>query len=156
MAFVSAPFSPIEVRQLFAAPREEVFNVIANPSTYPRWLVGAQRIRDVDDEFPEPGTKFDHSVGPSDAATVDDATIAVESHGHRQLVLEVHAGPITGEVEFDLIRRGEGTELVMRERPKGSAAALTPLIRPALALRNRVSMSRLARLIESRGENESN
>ncbi|MEY2424583.1 MAG: hypothetical protein QOI61_155 [Actinomycetota bacterium] len=147
MALLSDPWSPVEVRQLVEAPRDDVFNFVANPETYPKWLVGAQQIRDVDDDFPEPGAAFEHSVGASPEVSVDDSTVVIEAHGHRQLVLEAHVGPIKAKVEFDFVRRGEQTEIVMRERPMGPAQALTPLIRPMLALRNRVSMQRLARCV---------
>lgn len=143
------PFSPVEVRQRVDAPRDKVFNLLADPTTYPDWLVGAQRIRSVDDTFPEPGSKFDHSVGPSEQATVDDDTAVIEAHGHRKLVLEVHVGPLSGEVEFDLRKRGDdATEIVMRERPIGAAVMLTPLLRPALALRNRQSMRQFAEIAQ--------
>ncbi|MDP1795496.1 MAG: hypothetical protein Q8K63_15260 [Acidimicrobiales bacterium] len=147
---ISDPWSPVETRQRVEAPRDDVFNLLADPRTYPDWLVGAQRIRDVDDEFPAEGTKFEHSVGPTEATTVDDNTEVIETHGHRQLMLEVHAGPFKGEVEFDLRKRGEATEVVMREKPIGPAALLTPFIRPILALRNQRSMRQLAYIAQGR------
>jgi uncharacterized protein YndB with AHSA1/START domain len=143
------PWSPVEVHQSIDAPRDEVFNTITDPRTFPEWLVGAQRIRDVDDHFPAPGTKFDHSVGPTPDVTVDDDTKAIAVQGHRRLVLEVHVGPIHGEVEFTLKKRGDAsTEVRMRERPLGPAAVLTPALRPVLAARNMASLRNLARLIE--------
>ena len=147
---MSSPWSHVEVRQSIAAPRDEVFNALANPETYPQWLAGAQNIRGVDPDFPAPGTKFAHSVGPTEKATVDDTTEAIEVHGHRQLVLAVHAGPLHGEVEFDLIKRGDDrTEVVMRERPTGPGYLLTPVVRPVLALRNMQSMRKFAALVEA-------
>lgn len=146
---ITDPFSPVETHQRIEAPRDEVFNLLANPTTYPDWLVGAQRIRSVDDAFPEAGAGFDHSVGPTKATTVDDDTAVVESHGHRRLVLEVHVGPFTGEVEFDLRKRGnDATELTMRERSTGVAQMLMPLLRPALSLRNRQSLRQLAQIAQ--------
>ena len=121
------PFSPVEIHQLIDASRDDVFNVLANPETYPDWLVGAQRIRAVDDSFPQPGAKFDHSVGPAEPATVDDRTEVLEAHGHRKLVLAVHAGPFHGEVEFDLRKRGETTtEVVMPRTSDGAGLAPDP------------------------------
>lgn len=131
------------------APRDAVFNALADPETYPEWLVGAQQIRGVDKDFPEPGSEFQHSVGPTEATTIDDSTKTLESHGHRQLILEAHAGPMKAEVEFDLVKRGDDrTEVVMRERPLGAASVLTPLIRPLLALRNMRSMHQFAAFVE--------
>jgi uncharacterized protein YndB with AHSA1/START domain len=143
------PWSPVEVHQSIDAPRDEVFNTLSDPRTYPDWLVGAQRIRDVDSDFPAPGSKFDHSVGPTPELTADDDTKAVEVQGHRRLVLEVHVGPVQGEVEFTLKKRGDDrTEVRMRERPIGPAVALTPVLRPVLAARNHTSLRNLAKLIE--------
>jgi uncharacterized protein YndB with AHSA1/START domain len=147
---ITDPWSPVEIRTRIDAPREEVFNMLADPRTYPDWLVGAQRIRDVDDQFPQPGTKFEHSVGPNEATTVDDDTEVIETQGHRHLVMEVHVGPMRGEVEFDLKKRGDATEVIMRERPTGPALLLTPLIRPLLALRNQKSMRQFAQMVQER------
>jgi hypothetical protein len=140
----SAPWSFVEVRRVVDAPRDDVFNALADPTTYPEWLVGAQRIRSVDEKFPAPDSSFEHSSGPAPNLTVDDSTVVVEAHGHRQLVLQAHLGPVTADVQFDLIARGERTEIVMRERPSGAAQVATPLVRPLLALRNRASLRRFA------------
>ncbi len=144
------PWSPVEVHQTIEAPRDEVFNAIADPRTYPDWLVGAQKIRHVDEDFPAPGTEFDHSVGPTEAVTVDDDTKAIAVQGHRRLVLEVHIGPFQGEVEFQLKKRGDATtEVKMRERPIGPIVVATPLLRPILAARNSASLQKLAKVIEA-------
>lgn len=148
---ITDPWSPVEIRQRIDAPRDAVFNLLADPTTYPDWLVGAQRIRDVDDKFPEEGTKFEHSVGPTEATTIDDNTEVLETHGHRQLLMEIHLGPFKGEVEFDLRKRGnDATDVIMRERPTGPAMFLTPLIRPVLALRNHRSMRQLAEIAQGK------
>jgi hypothetical protein len=137
----------VEVRQLVDAPREEVFSALADPTTYPDWLIGAQQIRSIDDDFPAEDSSFEHSSGPNAAVTVDDSTVVVEKHGHRQLVLEAHLGPIVADVEFNLVSRGDQTEIVMRERPSGWAQVITPLVRPLLSLRNRLSLRQLAQQV---------
>ena len=71
--------SPVEAQATVARPRHDVFRTIADPHTYPTWLVGAQRIRHVDPSFPAPSTAFDHSVGPAPGATVDDSSTALEA-----------------------------------------------------------------------------
>lgn len=142
------PWSPVEVHQTVEAPRDEVFNAIADPRTYPDWLVGAQKIRSVDPAFPAPGTRFEHSVGPTKDLTTDDDTKALAVQGHRRLLLEVHIGPLHGEVEFMLKKRSDtSTEVCLRERPLGPAAVLTPLLRPVLAGRNQMSLRNLAKFI---------
>ena len=49
-------------RQIDASPAA-VFAVLVNPETYPKWLVGADRIRGVDPDWPAIGSKFHHVVG---------------------------------------------------------------------------------------------
>ena len=128
MALLSAPWSPVEVRQVVDAPRDDVFSAVADTDTHARWFVGIPLVRNSEDDATEE---------------------VVETHGHRQIVLAERVGPVTNELEFDFIVRGDRTEVVMRERPTGNAVALTPLLRPALALRNMQSLQRLRRYVES-------
>lgn len=144
-------WSPVEVRRTVAAPRDEVFDAIADPRTYPDWLVGAQRIRHVDPSFPAPGSEFAHSVGPSDEVTVDDTSEAVAVDEDRRLVLEVRVGPVRGGVEFVLgAPTPQTTEIVLRERPIGPAVVLTPVLRPSLGARNEESLRRLDAFLQQR------
>jgi hypothetical protein len=144
VTLLSAPWSFVETHQLVDATRDDVFHALSDPATYPEWLVGAQKVRHVDADFPAPDAKFEHSSGVTPELSIDDSTVVVEKHGHRKLVLHAHLGPVTAEVHFDLIARGDQTEVVMRERPTGSALVLTPLVRPLLALRNRMSLRQFA------------
>ena len=137
-------WSPVEVRDSVARSRDEVFRYIADPETYPDWLVGAQQIRHVDDDFAKPGSGFDHSVGVTPGLTVDDHTEVIDRRGERKLALRVHARPFfEGEVVFELLDRGDSTEIVMREEPIGFQRFLTPVLRPLLAARNRASLRQL-------------
>jgi uncharacterized protein YndB with AHSA1/START domain len=135
--------SPAEVRLTVPARPEAVFEVLSDPETYPEWLAGAQHIRHVDDAFPTPGAKFDHEVGPTEATTVADDSKALASDPPNRLVLEVHAGPAHGVVEFELERTAEGTLVTLRERAIGPLSAAMPLLRGPLFLRNRASLERL-------------
>ena len=94
-------YSPVEARTTIHRPRHDVFRTIADPKTYPTWLVGAQRIRHVDRAFPAPATSFDHSVGPTPEATVDDSSEVLAADPPRRLELQVHVGPVDAEVTFD-------------------------------------------------------
>jgi uncharacterized protein YndB with AHSA1/START domain len=145
-----APWSPVEVRRDITASPEDVFAVLAEPRTYPDWLVGAQRIRSVDPEFPAPGAAFDHSVGPAQAATIDDSSEVLAADPPHRLSLLVHAGPLRGRVDLLVLRTEDGTEVRFRERPVGWAILLTPIVRPSLHARNRESLRRLAGLVEGR------
>ncbi len=135
--------SPAEVRVTIPLAPEAVWDILADPTTYPDWLAGAQRIRRVDSQFPEAGTKFDHEVGPAGAVTVADDTRSLGAHRPDRLDLEVHAGLFRGIVEFHLEAAAAGTEVCMREMPTGALRAAMPLVRPLLYLRNKGSLERL-------------
>ena len=144
------PWSPVEVRAELPAPPEEVFEVLADPATYPRWLVGAQRIRGADPDFPAPGSGFEHSVGPAEEVTVDDRTEALYADRPHRLDLEVHAGPFHGEVDIELEPGPGDTSLIcFREVPTGPLALFTPLLRPVVYARNGRSLKKLAEYLGS-------
>ena len=50
-------------RHVDASP-EEVYAVLEDAWRYADWVVGAQRVRDVDASWPEPGSRFHHRFGP--------------------------------------------------------------------------------------------
>ncbi len=140
--------SPAEVRTIIQVSPEAIYAVLSDPETYPEWLAGAQRIRHVDAEFPRPGAEFDHEVGPTKETTVaDDATSLVDDPPHR-LQLEVHAGPVTGIVDFELILTGQGTEVVFRESFVGRLGLTMPVMRAVIHLRNKGSLARLKERFE--------
>lgn len=142
-------WGPTEVRAEVGAPPEAVYEVLADPTTYPDWLMGAQRIRGVDPEFPKAGTEFEHSVGPAKGVTVDDATEARGAAPPHRLDLHVRAGPFQADVRLLVEPHGEGSEVRFLERPTGAFAALTPLLRPVLRARNAKSLRRLGDYLES-------
>ena len=117
---------------------EDVFATIADPRTYPDWLVGAQRIRSVDPSFPAPGAEFEHSVGPTDAVTVDDSSEVLETDAPHHLRLEVRAGVFTATVDFEVHDAGDGSDVRFRELPPGGPAPhpalATAAVRPQRAL----------------------
>jgi len=135
--------SPAEVRITIQASPDEVYEVLADPETYPEWLAGAQRIRHVDAAFPHPGAEFDHEVGPTQEVTVADDTTALVAEPPHHLQLEVHAGPVTGVVDFRLTPTGQGTEVVFRESLVGRLGLSMPLMRSVIHLRNKGSLERL-------------
>lgn len=137
-------------RQHIRAPLDVVFDVVADPHTYPQWLVGARDIRAVDPGWPAPGTQFHHRVGVAGPLTVADTTQSRRVERPTLLELEVRARPFgRGRVVFTLAQRADGvTEIVVDEVPIGSLRPLTPLFELPTALRNRRSLRRLAALIE--------
>jgi hypothetical protein len=149
--WVTRLYSPVVVNDTIPAPPDAVYAVLEEPSTYPDWLVGAHDVRSVDPDFPEPGTDFDHSVGPGGPLTVDDSTEAIGADEDRRLALLVHAGPFHARVDFELRTAPDGgTDLCFSEVPVGVFRPITPLLRPMLAGRNKESLRRLReRILET-------
>jgi uncharacterized protein YndB with AHSA1/START domain len=143
-------FGPIEVAETIPAPPDDVYAVLSDPDSYPDWLVGADRMRAVDPDFPKPGTSFHHSVGPGGPLTIDDRTESVAAEPNRHLGLMVHAGPFHGRVDFRRSADGSATRVRLTEQPTGPLALLTPLVRPSLAGRNKASLMKLRTLITDR------
>lgn len=139
-----------KTRKQIAAPPERVWAVLADADNYAHWVVGCRDIRDADEGFPAKGTKFHHSLafGPLD---LKDHSAVVESDAPRRLVLHVKGRPLgRGKVELDLIARGGGTEVTMREGPASPIARLgyNPLADLLLHRRNVEALRRLAELAE--------
>ena len=72
------------------ATPEEVFGVLADPERYPDWVVGADKIRDYDEEFPAVGSRFHHKVGPGPVNIRDYSEVLEVDPPHR-LVLKAKA-----------------------------------------------------------------
>lgn len=145
-----ALFSAVEARTEMAATPDEVWRTIADPDTYPDWLVGAQRIRAVDPAFPKPGAEFHHSVGPVEAATVDDSTTATKAEPPYRLDLHVRAGPFRAAVELRVAPTAQGSEVRFSERATGPWAVAMPALRPFLHARNAESLRRLSGYLQER------
>ena len=85
-----------------AATPEQVWAVLADGWLYPLFVVGASRMRDVDDDWPAVGARLHHSVGTW-PLLIDDTTEVLEVEPGRRLVLLARGWP-AGEanVEFTL------------------------------------------------------
>lgn len=138
-------------RTVQATP-EEVWAVLSDGWLYPLWVVGASRMRDVDDTWPEVGSRLHHSVGTW-PALIDDYTEVLECRPLRMLRLRARAWP-TGEaaVVLRLEPIGAETRIVMEENAVSGPASLLPqpLQDPMLGWRNVEALRRLAYLCERR------
>lgn len=139
------------------ATPEAVFEVLTDPTTYPDWLVGAQRIDHVQDEWPEPGSRFFHRIGVGPAVVLGSTTVRALEAPHR-LDLAAGMGPL-GEaaVWFRVEPSEDGCTVSIEEVPRrGLARAAwrvgTPLVIASLWGRNALSLQALAELVESRVE----
>jgi uncharacterized protein YndB with AHSA1/START domain len=135
----------------FRSPPEDVFAVLGDGHRYADWVVGAKRVRAVDDTWPEPGSRFHHEFGVGPLAIKDSSTV-LSIDPPRQVVLEVRALP-AGKARVTLtITPGEGggSEVLMEEVPTGGPAKSIdswPLRRLTM-LRNVESLKRLRRVVD--------
>lgn len=132
------------------APAKTVYGFLADPETYPRWLVGAKAIRSTDEAFPRPGARFRHRVGLG-PLEVKDETVSLEAKPGERLVLRAKARPV-GEalVSFQLHGQGEATLVVMDEEVVEPAVMrlLSPVVDCLTRARNAASLAHLKDLIE--------
>lgn len=133
------------------APPAAVFAVLADPELYPRWVVGADRVRDSDDSFPAVGARLHHTVkvGP---LSLKDHTEVLEVDSPTRILLKAKARPLgTALVEIELRASRGGSEVTIEETPGDQLSSLlagNPLADVALRLRNAEALSRLKRLVE--------
>jgi uncharacterized protein YndB with AHSA1/START domain len=62
----------VTTRTIDSTP-DQVWSVLADGWLYPLWVVGATRMREVDDHWPEVGAQLHHSAGVW-PAVIDDTT----------------------------------------------------------------------------------
>lgn len=135
------------------APPTAVWDVLSDGWIYPLWVVGATRVRDVDEGFPRVGARIHHSVGVW-PMVVDDKTEVLEAWPERLLRLRAHAWPGgAASVELELKDLGdERTEVTIRENvDAGPGTLVPPPVRHALLhWRNVESLRRLRFVVEGR------
>ena len=138
-----------EHRRLNCSP-EQVFAVLNDGWSYPLWVVGASRMRDVDDGWPSPGAKLHHSFGVW-PLLIDDSTEVLEIEPGKRLVLEARGWPVgKARVEIAVAPNGDGSLVSISEDASGGPARLVPepIRKPAIDFRNRESLRRLAYVAE--------
>ncbi|BAU32591.1 SRPBCC family protein [Microcella alkaliphila] len=142
--------------RLFRCPPEAVFAVLADGWTYPTWVVGASRMRYVDEEWPSPGSRINHSVGIW-PAVIDDETVVVEWDAPKRAVFHAKGWPI-GEARIVVETRPHASGCVVRIHEWAVRGPLQFVPRlftdPPLDLRNREALRRLAYLAEGQWVND--
>lgn len=148
-----APPGMREVSTELPVSVERAWAVLADPNTYPRWLVGAVDILSVDDGWPAAGTSFRHEVGLAGPITTQDSTTVESVDAPRSLHLEARARPFgRAHVEIEVRPAGSGCEVAMREGMLAPLTRLTPVAQPLITARNKESLRRLGELPELRGD----
>ena len=135
------------------APPERVFELLADPDAYERWVVGAKQIRSADPGFPGAGTSFEHTVGFG-PVTISDTARVLDVDPPRRLVLEARARPLgTARVRLELAPEGAGTRVRLVEYAGDplSRFVFNPLTHLLVRGRNERSLRRLKGLAEDAG-----
>src|SRR5215204_5955660 len=115
-----------------------MWDVLIDPETYPRWLIGAAAIRDVDDSWPAVGSRFHHRVGFGPLTLPDDSEIIAITDGE-MIRLRVRARPfVAAIVTFHLIGADQTTVVTMEEEPalRLIGNAVRPVLDPLIHVRN--------------------
>ncbi|USX52192.1 SRPBCC family protein [Lentzea sp. HUAS12] len=142
-----------EVALNVEAPVDAVWAVLADGWSYAGWVVGASHIRDVDEGWPEPGTRIHHSVGPW-PLVISDTTEVVRCEPRELLELDARLWPAgAARITFTLHARGESrTEVRMAERVVRGPSTLMPKAVQDVLLtpRNKETLQRLGDLARGR------
>src|SRR3954471_13876935 len=125
----------IEKTRVVHASPEQVWDVLADGWLYPVWVVGASRMREVDQTWPDTGSCLYHSLGTW-PLLINDTTEVHESEPGRLLSLRGRGWPL-GEVHIviRLRRLGSETEVVIEEDVVAGPGHLVPAPLRAVALR---------------------
>jgi uncharacterized protein YndB with AHSA1/START domain len=141
----------VNERVIEATP-QVVWEVLADGWMYPLWVVGATRMRAVDDTWPDTGSKIHHSVGVW-PAVLDDDTEVLESQPPDRLVLRAKGWPFgSATVVLELEDLGARTRVRIKEDAAEGPGRLVPypVRAPMIKLRNVEALSRLSFLVEGR------
>lgn len=143
---------PTSVTRDIAAPRQRVWEVMADGWTYSQWVVGNSRMRAVDNDWPAPGTRILHSIGVW-PAVIDDETVVLSCTLQEELVLLAKLGPLgSARITLRLSDIPEGCRVEMAEVAASGPMRLVPdrLQLTGIWPRNRECIWRLANLAEER------
>ena len=123
------------------APADVVWAVLADGWLYANWVVGASRIRDVEPDWPRPGSRLHHSFGVW-PALIDDHTQVLTADPGRTLVLKARGWP-AGEarVRIQVTANGpDSSTIIITEDAIAGPGRLLP--RPAWTPGSRVGGDR--------------
>jgi uncharacterized protein YndB with AHSA1/START domain len=135
-----------------SATPAKVWDVLSDGWLYPVWVVGASRMREVDDHWPQVGSRLHHSVGLW-PALMDDNTEVLQATPKSLLQLRARAWP-SGEAQVTMRLRAQGSQCevtIEEDAVKGPGVLVPkPLRDVPLAWRNIETLRRLAYIAENR------
>lgn len=135
-----------------SASPEAVFAVLDDAYAYPRWVVGARRVRRVDPDWPVVGSKFHHAIGTA-AGELHDSSKILERQPPNRIVLEVRFRPTgVANVAIDVQRDGDNSIVTLEESPTCGPVSHLPgfITDPLLFARNALALQRLRHEVEKR------
>jgi hypothetical protein len=135
------------VERIVEAPRERVYQVLADGWSYSDWVVGTSHIRAVDESWPAPGARIYHKAGPWPLA-LQDWTISLASDPPNTLVVSPHLWPLgvaTVHITLTEIAPGRTKVRIAEDFDRGPLRwARTKISDLVLHRRNREALRRLA------------
>jgi uncharacterized protein YndB with AHSA1/START domain len=143
----------VTVTRDFDAPAQAVWDVLSDGWFYATWVVGASRVRGVDEGWPAEGTRIHHSFGVW-PAVISDTTHVLRSVEPTELTLKAKGWP-AGEAEVVITvtpRGADSCTVAMAEDAVTGPGTLMPrpLRQLAIGPRNVEALRRLAYLVEGR------
>ncbi len=133
------------VSQLFNTPAADVWRVIADGWLYSGWVVGASRIRAVDDTWPQSGSRLHHSVGAWPLVINDSTRVTAVDPG-KSLELVARGWPM-GEAKIVITLQDQGGQCLVtiaEDAIRGPGKKVPKIMRdPMIAVRNRETLKRL-------------
>ncbi|GAB3148030.1 SRPBCC family protein [Microbacterium neimengense] len=139
------------VRRMSCTP-EDVFAVMADGWLYPSWVVGASRMRSVDEAWPAEGAQLHHSFGVW-PLLIDDTTEVREYDAPRRVVLRARGWPVgEARVLMEVRPSDDGCVVRITEDAVAGPGSWIPrwILNVPLHLRNAETLQRLAFLAEGR------
>lgn len=137
------------VERTVPVPRRTVWEALLRAENYPRWIVGAKEFHGADDSWPEPGSRFYHSVGVGPLKLNDETELLATRDGV-EVVLLARARPAgRARVTITLEDDADATRVRMEEHVVTGPGAYLPrlLHDPFIDMRNTTALRRLARLL---------
>jgi hypothetical protein len=132
---------------------DDVYAILQDGWLYPLWVVGASRVRDVDDSWPDVGARIHHSIGAW-PLLLNDTTSVTDCRPGRSLSLRARAWP-AGEaqvvIELESLPDGGCRVTITEDAAKGPGRLIpAPIRTPLLHQRNVEALRRLSYVAEGR------
>ncbi|MEF2978509.1 SRPBCC family protein [Subtercola sp. YIM 133946] len=130
---------------------DDVFAVIANGWYFPTWVVGASRMRDVEETWPHVGSHLHHSFGVW-PVLINDETTSLQWNPPHRVVMQPKGWPIgEARVTVEVKPHKKGCRVTIHEHAVKGPGTLIPsrLLDAALFIRNIETLRRLAFMAEA-------